>query len=79
MSPGWKRISRGEVGLIVAQIGREKGILDQAAYAVMVVVVLVSTVITPILLRLSFPRVRETESDVYESVVCLEEESDEIA
>lgn len=53
-------ISRGEVGLIVAQIGREKGLLDQTTYAAMVLMVLVSTVITPLLLRLSFPRVSDS-------------------
>jgi Kef-type K+ transport system membrane component KefB len=47
-------ISRGEVGLIIALVGKSAGIISNNVYAVMVLVVLVTTVITPPLLRLSF-------------------------
>jgi Kef-type K+ transport system membrane component KefB len=51
---GTGMISRGEVGLIIALVGKNAGIISCNIYAVMVLVVLVTTVITPPLLRLSF-------------------------
>jgi Kef-type K+ transport system membrane component KefB len=47
-------ISRGEVGLIVAQVGLSAGVINTSIYASMVMMVLVSTVITPLLLRMAF-------------------------
>jgi Kef-type K+ transport system membrane component KefB len=47
-------VSRGEVGLIIAAIGVNAGILEPEVLAVVVFVVLVTTIITPPLLRLSF-------------------------
>lgn len=49
-------ISRGEVGLIIAAIGVSAGLLSERGFAVMVIMVLVTTLLTPVLLRLSFPR-----------------------
>jgi Kef-type K+ transport system membrane component KefB len=51
-------ISRGEVGLIVAAIGVQTGLLAERGFAVMVIMVLATTVITPVLLRMVFPRER---------------------
>ncbi len=48
-------ISRGEVGLIIAAIGLTQGRIDQNIYAIMVVMVIVTTVVTPLLLRRVFP------------------------
>ena len=45
-------ISRGEVALIVAQKGYQCGMLDDALFAPIVVVVIVTTLVTPILLKL---------------------------
>ena len=45
-------ISRGEVALIVAQKGYASGMLDDVLFAPMVLVVIVTTLITPILLKL---------------------------
>ena len=45
-------ISRGEVALIVAQKGYQCGMLDDALFAPIVVVVIFTTLITPILLKL---------------------------
>ena len=45
-------ISRGEVALIVAQKGYASGMLDDVLFAPIVLVVIVTTLITPILLRL---------------------------
>ena len=39
----------------------------------MVIMVLVTTMITPLLLRLVFPRVVEERADVYESIAGIEE------
>jgi len=48
---GLGMVPRGEVGLIFATIGKEAGVLDDQLYAALLVVVLVTTVITPPLLR----------------------------
>ncbi|MBI5878811.1 MAG: cation:proton antiporter [Chloroflexi bacterium] len=47
-------ISRGEVGLIVASIGLSSGLISDAVYAATVIMVLVTTLVTPPLLRLAF-------------------------
>ena len=44
-------IPRGEVGLIFASIGLAQGVLDDELYGALLLVVLLSTVITPPLLR----------------------------
>jgi Kef-type K+ transport system membrane component KefB len=49
-------ISRGEVGLIVAGYGLGRGIIGQDLFSVMVLMVLVTTLITPLGLRAVFPR-----------------------
>ncbi|CAG0952626.1 partial Na(+)/H(+)-K(+) antiporter GerN, partial [Anaerolineae bacterium] len=49
-------ISRGEVGLIVAGIGVREAIISQEVFTVVVVLVLLTTLVTPLLLRYVFPR-----------------------
>jgi Na+:H+ antiporter len=49
-------ISRGEVGLIVAGIGVREAIISQEVFSVVVVLVLLTTLITPLLLRGVFPQ-----------------------
>ena len=49
-------ISRGEVGLIVAGIGVQEAIISQEVFTVVVVLVLLTTLVTPLLLRYVFPR-----------------------
>ncbi|TCP55675.1 sodium/proton-potassium antiporter GerN (CPA2 family) [Tumebacillus sp. BK434] len=56
LAVGAGMISRGEVALIIAAIGMEAGLLDRSLFAVLVVVVLVTTVLTPPLLKLTFPK-----------------------
>ncbi len=51
-------ISRGEVALIVASLGVNLGILQAEEFTVIVFVVIVTTVITPPLVRLSFQEPR---------------------
>jgi Kef-type K+ transport system membrane component KefB len=49
-------ISRGEVGLIVAGYGLSHGLIGQQVFSASVVMVLVTTMVTPLVLRLTFPR-----------------------
>jgi Kef-type K+ transport system membrane component KefB len=49
-------ISRGEVGLIVAGIGLREGLISQEVFTVVVVLILLTTLVTPLLLRYVFPR-----------------------
>src|SRR5882724_11308558 len=48
-------ISRGEVGLIVAGYGLARGIIQDDLFSAMVLMVLVTTMITPVWLRRVFP------------------------
>ena len=45
--------SRGEVGIVIAGIGYSSGLLDSYSYALLMGVIMVTTVISPILLRLT--------------------------
>ncbi|MGH2541854.1 MAG: cation:proton antiporter, partial [Ardenticatenaceae bacterium] len=47
-------VSRGEVGLIVATVGITSGIIGEEVFAVAVIVVLLTTLVTPLLLRRVF-------------------------
>lgn len=49
-------VSRGEVALIVATIGLSSGIIDRDIFSIMVLMTLVTTLVTPVLLRGLFPR-----------------------
>jgi Kef-type K+ transport system membrane component KefB len=49
-------ISRGEVGLIVAGYGLANGLIDRDVFSASVIMVLATTMVTPPLLRLVFPR-----------------------
>jgi Kef-type K+ transport system membrane component KefB len=49
-------ISRGEVGLIVAGIGVQRGVIPTEVFSLMVLMVVATTLITPVLLRLTFPK-----------------------
>ena len=49
-------ISRGEVGLIVAGYGLANGLIGQPVFSASVIMVLVTTMVTPPLLRWTFPR-----------------------
>lgn len=49
-------ISRGEVGLIVAAIGIQQGLIQSDVFAAIVGVVIITTILTPILLRGQFPK-----------------------
>jgi Kef-type K+ transport system membrane component KefB len=49
-------ISRGEVGLIVAGYGLTNGLIDRDVFSASVIMVLATTMVTPPLLRLVFPK-----------------------
>jgi hypothetical protein len=51
---GCGMISRGEVGLIVTAMGASTGIFGRSEVAVMVAVVLLTTLLTPVVLRGAF-------------------------
>jgi Kef-type K+ transport system membrane component KefB len=72
-------ISRGEVGLIVAGYGLANGIIGRDVFSASVLMVLVTTMITPPLLRLTFPRdagVVTKGAVVEESVASVPEETE---
>ena len=47
-------ISRGEVALIVAEKGRQAGLIETSMFAPVVLVVIITTLLTPILLKIVF-------------------------
>ena len=61
-------ISRGEVGLIVAGYGLSNGLIGIDVFSASVIVVLVTTMVTPPLLRLVFPRGASAATTVEETI-----------
>jgi Kef-type K+ transport system membrane component KefB len=55
---GLGMISRGEVGLIVAGYGLSHGLIGQDVFSASVMMVLATTMVTPPLLRLAYPKAR---------------------
>lgn len=65
-------ISRGEVALIIASTGLASGLLDSQYFTSVVIMVIVTTLVTPPLLKLTFARKKGTdriEEDVKQSGV----------
>ncbi len=57
-------VSRGEVGLIIAKIGMDEGYLSDSLFSAIVGMILITTLITPPLLRISFQiKNQEKESE----------------
>ena len=56
---GLGMVPRGEVGMVVAQIGLSLAVIRQSTYAVVVFMAVASTIVTPLLLKVAFrePRV----------------------
>ena len=54
MRVGIGMISRGEVGLIVAGVGLSAGVLTSSVYSTMVLMVIATTIITPIWLKMDY-------------------------
>ena len=62
MQVGIGMISRGEVGLIVAGIGMASGVLTSNVYSTIVIMVAVTTIITPLWLKSSYKKEAVTQS-----------------
>ncbi|MFQ5970256.1 MAG: cation:proton antiporter [Nitrososphaerales archaeon] len=56
---GYGMVSRGEVGFIIAGIGLASGIFAQGVYSALVLVIMVTTIISPILLRHAYSKSKE--------------------
>jgi Kef-type K+ transport system membrane component KefB len=69
-------ISRGEVGLIVAGYGLTHAIIGRDVFSAAVVMVLVTTMVTPPLLRLTFPARRGARAVVEETIAGPPEEAE---
>ena len=48
---GAGRISRGEMALIILQIGQQNNLITPALYSSLVIVLLLSTLISPLILK----------------------------
>jgi Kef-type K+ transport system membrane component KefB len=44
---GWGMVPRGEVGLIFAMAGKQLGVMNEAMFSVIVIMVILTTLITP--------------------------------
>lgn len=64
LQTGVGMISRGEVALIVAEKGRQIGLISEDLFAPIILVVIVTTLITPILLKVVFKGDEPAESAV---------------
>ncbi|WP_379965725.1 cation:proton antiporter [Ectobacillus sp. sgz5001026] len=51
---GAAMVSRGEVALIIAAIGLEKGLIEQSMFSIIVIVVLITTILTAPLMKIFF-------------------------
>ena len=49
-------VSRGEVALIVAQKGAQAGLINEEMFPAIVLVVIVTTLVTPVLLKFGMKR-----------------------
>ncbi len=55
-SVGVGMIPRGEVGLIFASIGRGLNVIDSSTFSAVVIMVIVTTLVTPPLLKITMAR-----------------------
>jgi Kef-type K+ transport system membrane component KefB len=56
MKVGFGMVPRGEVGMVVAQIGLSIGVISSPVYGAVVFMAIATTIITPLLLRFAFPK-----------------------
>jgi Kef-type K+ transport system membrane component KefB len=64
MKVGIGMISRGEVGLIIAGIGVSSGALSSNIYTAVIIMVAVTTLITPVWLKRAYSKEQNTEADI---------------
>ncbi len=69
-------VSRGEVDLIIALIGVQYGIIHAPTYAALILTILASTLVTPLLLRATFPHLPPAPHEEIESIIPLEIEGE---
>jgi len=55
-------VARGEVGLIIAMIGIERGIISNDLFSAALIVVIASTLVTPPLIKLFLKEKGETDT-----------------
>lgn len=60
-------ISRGEVALIVANKGASVGLISEEIFAPVIIVVIVTTLITPILLKMVFPKKSDADGKLVQN------------
>jgi Kef-type K+ transport system membrane component KefB len=53
---GWGMVPRGEVGLIFAMVGKQLGVMNEAMFSVIVIMVILTTLVTPPVLTLLLRR-----------------------
>ena len=53
---GWGMVPRGEVGLIFAMVGKQLGVMNEAMFSVIVLMVILTTLITPPVLTILLKR-----------------------
>ena len=63
LTVGVGMIPRGEVGLIFASIGKSLKVIDDATFSAVVIMVIVTTLITPPVLKLTLARRQRTKRD----------------
>ena len=74
MRVGIGMISRGEVGLIVAGVGVTAGVLTSEVYSTIVIMVAVTTIITPIWLKMEYRKEQRQGNDSSEEITAKKEE-----
>jgi Kef-type K+ transport system membrane component KefB len=57
-------VPRGEVGMVVAQIGLNMGVMAHSVYAIIVFMSVATTLIAPPLLKLAFRRATQGEQEI---------------
>jgi Kef-type K+ transport system membrane component KefB len=65
-------VPRGEVGMVVAQLGAAMGIVSKATYGVVVVMAVMTTVVAPVLLAVTFRSLAQMPEDPDESPIRIE-------
>ena len=63
MGIGAGMVSRGEVALILAAMGLESGLLPAKYYTAMIIVIILTTLVTPPLLKLIFGTRQELDQN----------------
>ena len=65
-------MTRGEVALIVAQKGLDVGVVDSVYFIAVILLIVVSSVATPLVLKALFTKMPPQKQDVYkrQRIVC---------